>query len=278
MKMLVVADTKKYSRQAAQVAARFAANTWADVTVLGLQKGGLDAPRRELADALAEIQDLFIGPQSPYGTARRTRFKAAEKDFWIAGDVPNEGRKRLQVAVRGGDPLRAVNGQLRRDETDFLVLGASADSEWDGDPRFPQRTADSIACSSLVVKSAGRNKTLVCCMDEADVSQESLEIINQLVTIHDAELKIVGLTGPRGLREEVEKRIAKVLRYYAKRNIRAWVRLVDADELPAFAREASRTGMLGLWLGKKSLLSKIFSKDRLEQLVTAARSSVLILK
>jgi hypothetical protein len=36
--------------------------------------------------------------------------------------------------------------------------------------------------------------------------------------------------------------------------------------------------MIGLWIGKKSLLKKIFSRDLVGRLVNSSRSSVLILR
>ncbi len=274
MKVLVVVDAEEYSRQAARVAARFAINTWADVTILGLQSKSGNGPDSELSRALFGIRGLFLGDDSPYGT-NQDAFQPVQDGAWEM----DGGRKRLRVLIRQGDWLRRVSDQVEQEQPDFLILGTSFDNaEWEGELRFPQKVVASAPCSSLIVKGVNMGNTLVCCLDQASVSQESLEIINQLVTIQEAELKIVGLTGPRGLREKVEERMMQVLRYYAERGVRAWVRLVDEEELPAFAHEASRTGTLGLWLGEQSLLTKIFSKDRLEQLITASESSVVILK
>lgn len=280
MKVLVVVDAEQYSRHAAQVAARFAINTWADVTILGLQeaKSG-DGPDAKLSCALSEIRGLFLNDDSPYGTYTDATFHPVQNGAWETDDAGSGGRKQLKVLIRQGDELRMVSEQVEQEQADFLILGASSDNaEWEGELRFPQKVAASAPCSSLVIKGASMGKTLVCCLDQASVSQESLEIINQLVTIQEADLKIVGLAGPHGLREKVEERMMQVLRYYTERWVRAWVRLVDEEELPAFAHEASRTGTLGLWLGKKSLLTKLFSKDRLEQLIMASESSVVILK
>lgn len=279
MKLLVVVDTEEYSQRAAQVAAQFAMNAWADVTLLAFQASNTDAPRPEVVEALEKTRKRFLGPDSPYGKVGAPRYEAAGAKAWVAEEQPEKGQKRFRTVIRRGDPGRGIIEQVREEEADFLVLGASqTEGEWVGESRLPQKVASGAPCSSLVVKGSGTGNTLTCCLDEAGVSQESLEIINQLVTTHKAELKIVGLTGARGLREKVEERLTEVLRYYATRNIRAWVRLVDAEELPAFARDASRTGMLGIWLGETSLLARIFSKDRLEQLVRSAESSVVILK
>ncbi len=279
MKLLVVVDAEEYSRQAARIAARFAINTWADVTILALQAKNGDTLNARLLDALPEIQCMFLGNDSPFGEYKDTGFQAVSDGTWEMDRTGSDGRKQLKVLVRRGDWLRIVSEQLEQEQADFLFLGASSDKpEWEGELRFPQKVAATVPCSSFVVKGSSMGKTLVCCLDQASVSQESLEIINQLVTIQEAELKIVGLTGPHGLREKVEERMMQVLRYYTERGVRAWVRLVNEEELPAFAHEASKTGTLGLWLGKKSLLTKFFSKDRLEQFITASESSVVILK
>jgi len=284
MKVLVVVDAEEYSLQAARIAARFAINTWADVTILALQAKNEDAPNAKLPDALSKIQCLFLGNDSPYGTYKENAaFHPIKNNAWEMDQAGSNGRKQFRVLIRQGDWLRIVSEQVEQEQADFLILGASAsstsnNSEWDCQLRFPHKVAASAPCSSLVIKGTSMGKTLVCCLDQASVSQESLEIINQLVTIQEAELKIVGLTGPHGLREKVEERMMQVLRYYTERGVRAWVRLVDEEELPVFAHEASKTGTIGLWLGKKSLLTKFFSKDRLEQLITASESSVVILK
>jgi len=280
MKLLLLMDASAYSGRAARVAARFAMNTWAEVTILAPVDGRGAGPTETLTKALAETRGLFLGDDSPYG--RRgggAALRSEGEGLWTMEGSGENGRKPLRILVRRGDALRVVSEQVRRDGTDFVILGASAEAaHWDGDPRFPQRVVSSVPCSSLVIKSDTETKTLVCCLDQAAVSQESLEIINQLVTVYGAELKIVGVVGAKGLRGGLEARMMEVLRYYAERDVRAWVRLVDEAELDAFAREASRTGGLGLWLGERSIIRRIFSKDRLDPLIAASRSSVLVLK
>ena len=117
-------------------------------------------------------------------------------------------------------------------------------------------------------------------MDQAHVSQASLEMINQIVTLHEAELKIIGITGPKGKvgKGDVEAKIAEILKYYSDRQINAWIKLIRLDSLEEYVARASREGMIALWMGEKSLLSKIFSRDLVGKLVQYSQSSVLILR
>ncbi len=278
MKLLVIVDGEEYSRRAAEVAARFAVNTWADVTILGLQASG-DRPEPRLVGVLEGIHRLFLGTDSPYGTELLTATRSIGDGTWeMTRD--DDGRKLLRVIIRHGEDSRVALNQAREDDVDFLIIGSARgnDPQWGGDIRLPQRVVTNASCSSLVVKAGGATTTLACCLDQTRVSQESLEIVNQLVTIHRAELKILGLSRTKERDEKIHATIMEVLRYYAERGIRAWLRLVEPDELPGYARELSRTGMLGLWFGKQSFLRKIFSPNHLEKILEVAESSVLILK
>jgi hypothetical protein len=106
-------------------------------------------------------------------------------------------------------------------------------------------------------------------------------MVNQIVNLHQADLKIVGLTGPKGLPGKeggVEKKMQEILHYYAARKVNTLIKLVDNEDLEAFVERATREGMIALWMGKKSLLGKIFSKDLIGKLVATSNSSALILR
>jgi hypothetical protein len=98
------------------------------------------------------------------------------------------------------------------------------------------------------------------------------------VTLHQADLKLVGLSASKVLKQKVDTKMNDVLNYYSDRGITTWIHVVDADSLNDFIGEIAKKSLVGLWLGKKSFLQKIFSPDRLAQLIKAANSSVLILK
>ncbi|MCJ7685937.1 MAG: hypothetical protein MUO68_16775 [Desulfobacteraceae bacterium] len=66
------------------------------------------------------------------------------------------------------------------------------------------------------MKEEKKGDKIVCYLDHDLVSQQSLEMINQLVTLHKAELEIIDLTRGEGLKAEVEKKMDAILRYYTE--------------------------------------------------------------
>ena len=71
-------------------------------------------------------------------------------------------------------------------------------------------------------------------------SINSLEIINQMVTLYQADLEIVGVSTADGLSGEVDRKMSQILRYYTKNGITALVRSVSQSSLEAFAAQTSR--------------------------------------
>jgi len=280
MKLLVVVDKEQYSEYAAAEAARIAINTWADVTILGIQPGKKDKVGEELASMVEHSRKLFLGEASPYGVGGNDKLEKIGNAAWEMKKPAEQGRKTLEVLIRSGNISDIILDQAGKLEADLLVLGSSKGEnyEWGGEIGLPRKIAAEANCSVLVIKEEKMPESVVCCLDHDNVSQESLEMINQLVTLHDADLKIVGLAGPKGLHENVMGKMNQVLQYYAARNIQAWVKMVAPEELDAFTVKAAESNLLGVWLGKKSLLQKVFSKDRIQQLVSAADSSIIILK
>ncbi len=279
MKMLVVVDSEQYSEVAAREAAGLAVNTWADVVLCGLQehRGVLD---ERLAGMVAACREKFVGEDSPYGPGGPGALQPAGDGRWSL-DAGGVARKRLQVEVRAGGFRETVLRLVDERQIDLVVLGAGGEDcrQWGGDPHLPRKIAAAAPCSVLVVKKEPRaSQTVTCCLDRDQVSQESLELVTQFVTLHQATLEIVGLAGAKGLQEGVEKAMNVILRYYTRQGVQARVRAVVADELAGFAARAAEHGLVALWYGKQSLLKKVFSADRLEQLVAAATHSVLVLK
>jgi hypothetical protein len=119
---------------------------------------------------------------------------------------------------------------------------------------------------------------MVCCLDQEQVSQASLELINQLVTLYQARLEVVGLTEKDNLKAPVEKKMAGILDYYTARSITPWLELVEQQSLPAFINKQARRGVVALWMGKKSILEKVLPRGKVNRLVRASQSSVLILR
>ena len=287
MRILVALDRQTYSAGIVNDVAKLAANTWADVTLLGVQtSGGPVSLKDSLTQALLQYKKVFLSHfaagDSPYSGSSESEIIDAQKGRWVVGGGSQTGRKELSLTIRQGDPTREILAEAEEQESDLIVLGCTggSDCHWDGEPHLPQKIARQAPCSVLVVKEEKRPKRVVCCMDQAHISQESLEMINQIVTLHRADLKIIGLTGPKGLRgnDEAEKKINDIVKYYMSRNIKTWIKLVKTEALAAYAEQASHEGLIALWLGKKSLLKKIFFKDFVDELISTSRSSALILK
>ena len=130
----------------------------------------------------------------------------------------------------------------------------------------------------LVVKKEKEVRRIVCCLDHDRVSQPSLEMINQMVTLHGAGLTLVGIAESLSLKAQVERKMDNILRYYHARNIDPWVELVEMASLEAFIAQESRWGLMALWMGKQSILEKAFPRSKVNKLIKGGDASVLILR
>jgi len=289
MRILIAFDAQSYSAGIVSEVAKLAANTWADVTMLAVQPAaGTAQPDRDLAETLQRYKTAFIdefaGADLPYGRPAGHESFMPKNGGWelSGGEQEGVGRKQLTVKIRGGDAVKEILAEAREQESDLIVLGCTTglDCQWEGEIELPQKIAKRATCSVLVIKEKKLPDTIICCLDQAHVSQASLEMINQVVTLHQAELKIIGLTNPKGTigKGDVEGKMAEILKYYADRQISAWIKLVQLDALEEYVARASREGMIALWMGEKSLLGKIFSRNLVGKLVNYSRSSVLILR
>lgn len=291
MKILIAVDDNLYSMYALGEAARLAANTWPDVTLLAVEgevPSGLDeedgTPQEELHPRTATLRDY------------RGEFLSSLDEFaGLYGDVPAEpgfaevgrgvleegmsgGRKALRLRLRKGDPVKAVLAEAREEQCDLVVLGCGRSGGWGRDGDVPGRVAEGAECSVLVIKEERKPEKVSCILDHAYISQQSLEMINQLVTLHGVDLEVAGVLKNGELREEVERKMGEVLDYYLERDVRALVKVVDASALGSFLSLGSRTDLMALWLGPKSGLQRFFSRDHVAELVKGALSSVLILR
>ena len=283
MKILIAMDTNPYSTGIINDAAKLAANTWADVTMLITRsptatQAGVD---KTLTDALLQAQKVFFASglqgEMPYPKLTAKQLTKSADNIWRAS---GRAAKELTMTIRLADPAKAILTEAREGQHDLIILGCGSDSQWQNEMDLPQRVARDADCSVLVIKETKKPEKIGCCLDQTHVSQESLEMINQIVTLHQADLKIVGLTGPKGLpgKGEVEKKMQEVLNYYTSRQINTLVKLVDGADLEEYAARATREGMIALWMGKKSLLGKLFPRDVVAKLLATSRSSVLILR
>ncbi len=281
MRIIAALDTKSYSEEIISEVAKLAANTWADLTLLGVQPGNKE-PDQALVDAMARYKDYILSSMeepSPYAQLAISDLKEIGPGRW---QVSSRGRKELSVTIRGGDARKEILAEAQEREADLIMLGCTRgiDCIWEGEPNLPQRVARDAPCSVLVIKSSRTPSQIVSFLDQTSVSQESLEMVNQMVTVHDAGLKIVGLKTPKGVvgKGDVEKKMVEILKYYNEKNISAWIMMVDNDKLEEYVAQSTKEGMVALWMGKESLLSKIFSRGLIEKLISNTQSSVLILR
>lgn len=298
MRILVAVDQNPYSAHAVGEVARLAANTWADVTLLGVQAKTVSKSRsRGSATALWDMDDAplpdalrgyredflgyFKGEDCPY-VQREFGYELIEvrKGIWEELYVSKSAKKDLRARIRIGNPVKEILAESHEEDSDLIVLGCNGENgcAWESRMMVPQKVANEASCSVLVAKKEKKVRRIVCCLDHDRVSQESLEMINQLVTLHQAKLEIVGFTGDEGLKSEVEKKMDSILKYYTARDIEPWIELVEISSLGSFISQEARWGLMALWMGKKSILEKVFPRSKVNRLIRGSESSVLILR
>ncbi len=293
MRILVAVDQHPYSAHVVKDVAELAANTWADVTLLGVGSKATEIGR---ASNLAEIihplkqkvknyrrnfLDHFAKEDSPYEKRSCAyEFVEVNRGVWEELYVCRGHRKDLKVVLRSGNPVKEILAQSQEDGSDLIAIGChkNGDCQWKGAVNLPQKVANSASCSVLVVKQEKQIHKLVCCLDQDNISQGSIEMINQMVTLYQTELEIVGLTDGKGMKPMVEKNLDAILKYYNARKIKAWIKLVDVASLASFISKEANRSMMALWMGEHSLLSKMFSKGKVGKLIQGSESSVLLLR
>ncbi|MBU2490484.1 MAG: universal stress protein [Proteobacteria bacterium] len=288
MRILVALGGTPYSAPVIREAAKLAYNTWADVTLLAVgpqTSGAGKTPDPRLAGELSTYKEDFlrrIRDEEALYPSGATECAWEKTGPWAWEQICKGavGRKDLKLRIRQGVAGKLILEEAKKMGSDLILLacGKGTGCAWEGDSGAAARVVSSAPCSVLAVKEEKDPSMIVCCLDNANVSQESLELINQLVTIHHAELGIVGLTEAKGIKSEVDREMAQVLKYYSDRNVRAWVKMVETSVFADFVDESAEKDLVALWMGRPSLLDKIFSRQRLGKLVSSTRSSILILR
>ncbi len=297
MKILVAVDQYDYSRHAVDEVAKLAANTWANITLFGVQPKRAVGTRRAaelkivqatdgpLPEALftlhREFLSYFDGRECPYAPANaHEKLTEVHKGVFELAEGSGAARKKLTIRMRIGNPANEILSEAKEEESDLIVLGCDHTnaSGWENAASVPRKIAGSALCSVLVVKKKRDVQRIVCCLDHDRISQPSLEMINQMVTLHKAPLTIVGLTDHQALKTEVEKKMDKILRYYHARQIDPWIELVEISALESFIARETRWGLLALWMGKQSILTKALPRSKVNQLIKGGDASVLILR
>ncbi|MEJ2638186.1 MAG: universal stress protein [Desulfosarcinaceae bacterium] len=294
MKILVALDTNSQSSFVVGEVARLASNTWADVTLLGIESETspdakpLSANQRinaahPLAQSLRDYRALFLSQikaeESPYAeTVFDHKWVAVDSHLWEDLKVCRGARKQLTTRIRPGNPTRAVLAEVKQYPCDLIVIGSALDGDRGEIGRLSKKVIHEADTSVLVVAKTKHPRRIVACLDHDLVTQHSLEIINQMVTLFQADLEIVGVSTADGLSGEVDRKMSQILKYYAKSGIKALVRSVPRSSLEAFAAQASRENLVALWLGRQSLLHRIISPKGVDRLLDTSDYSLLILR
>lgn len=282
MRIIAAVDNKEYSKGIIDTVARIASNTWSDLTLLGVQSSR-KTPDSELLNAINVYKEKIFstaGPDGPYESFSFSNIEQNERGAW---EVSSSGRKNFRISIQAGDAAKLITEEAERTQADLLVLGCTGgmDCEWDGEFNLPQKVVKNARCSVLVIKNSFKTDQVISFLDQTNVSQESLEMINQLVTVNNAGLKIVGLNNPKkGVlgKGDVEGKMVEIIKYYNEKGISAWIKLVDSSKLEEYVAKSTREGMVALWMGKESFLGKIFSSSLVDKLITYSHSSILILR
>jgi nucleotide-binding universal stress UspA family protein len=300
MKILLGLDDQQYSEYVVKQIAVLAANTWADVTLLTFvderPKGVLrfedftaHAPYPSnafppKAQMLRRYWKLFLDqcpPDAPY-FEESVQFHLVEvkERTYEEIKVIRPRRKELRLRLREGPPSECIVTEANEGGYDLVVLGCAKGDGcvWEEHPDVPQRVVNECNCSVMVLNEERRIKNLLCCLDQATVSQESLELINQLATVHEAELLLMGLTKGKAIKYDVDQELWRVEKYYSSRGIKTMVQLMDVAEMEDYLRRDARPDLLALWMGRRSLIGRFFPKGWVGEVVSKSPCSVIVLR
>jgi nucleotide-binding universal stress UspA family protein len=291
MKILLAVDHNPYSTHAVNQVAKLAANTWANVSILSVRsrdEAKKTTPGKN-ADSLAgppfSHRETFLShfdqKDCPYASsAGNEKFVEVEKGIFETAGETGSIRKKLTLRMRTGDPGKEILSEAAAMESDLIVLGCDVENgcAWDNGAGVPKKVVHGAGCSVLLAKGEKNVRRIICCLDHDRVSQASLEMINQTVTLHGAQLTIVGLADSDHLKPEVENKLGSVLDYYHLRGIDPWIELVTLSALDDFIAREARWGLMALWMGKHSILEKALPKSKVNKLIKGSDTSVLILR
>jgi nucleotide-binding universal stress UspA family protein len=291
MKILFAADDQPYSAYALKVVTRLALNTWADVTIVGV---GAAPPGRETAASEAEepllqslhqyrqafLQDAEEG-LAPYALSDyRYEWVALRGSRWEELLVARGRKKDLKVLIRVGSAPQEILAEAQAEESDLIVLGCSQGEQclWGGRSPVPQRVVNDADCSVLLVKEEQPITRILACLDQSYISQDSLEMINQIATLHGAELELIGLSSEGGMKKDVYRRLIEIGDYYEDRQIKVSTRLTEVAEFENTVAGELKQDLLALFMGKKSLLDRFFPRDWVGRFVGKCPTSVLVMR
>ena len=149
---------------------------------------------------------------------------------------------------------------------------------WEDAGDVPLKVAKDASCSVLVIKEDKKVNKVLCCLDHDNISQESLEMVSQMVTLFHADLDIVVLIDGEDVRQKIEKKLSWLIDYYSARKIFPCIELVKLKSLETFVSQQARWGLMAMWMGEKSILERVFPSSKVSRLLKANESSVLLLR
>jgi nucleotide-binding universal stress UspA family protein len=290
MKILFAADEQPYSAYALTEVTRLALNTWADVTIVGVTAAGGPEPDAEpdqpLLATLQRYREVFLESAvseglAPYALGNyRYEWVPLRGGRWEEMLVARGAKKDLKVLLRAGAAAQEILAEAREEESDLIVLGCAKGEQclWGDHSPVPQRVVNDADCSVLLVKEEQPITRIVACLDQSYISQDSLEMINQIATLHGAQLELIGLSSEGGLKKDVYRRLIEIGDYYEDRQIQVATRLTEVAEFENTVAKELQQDLLALWMGKRSLLDRFFPRDWVGRFVGKCPSSVLVMR
>jgi len=267
MKILFAADEHPYSSDALPQVARLGENTWADIKLLGVSNQSQD-----MADIVGgyhkKLSEYFDPGISPY------------LQFSSEGDRKNTIKKQIITRTVKGNPTKQILEEAKNDSADLIVIGCSTQKNyiWENEGEVPLKVARDAECSVLVIKEEKKINRVLTCLDHDNISQKSLEMVSQMVTLFKADLDIVVLNEGENVEEKIENKLSWLINYYSARDIFPCIELVKLTSLETFVSRQARWGLMAMWMGKKSILERVFPSNKVSRLLKANASSVLLLR
>jgi nucleotide-binding universal stress UspA family protein len=288
MKILFAGDEHPYSAYALNEVIRLATNTWADVTLLAVAPAEAAAKITEdqaLAQALHRYREAFLngagGEGSPYALGNwQYEWLPLKGGQWEELLVNRGAKKDVTVRLRVGNEAQEILAEAREEESDLIVLGCTKGGQciWQGAALVPQKVVNDADCSVLLVKEEQPVNRILACLDQSYISQDSLEMINQMATINQAQLELVGLSQEGSMKKDVYRRLIEIGDYYEDRQIKVSTRLTEIADFENFIDQELQQDLLALFMGKKSLLDRFFPRDWAGRFVSKCQSSVLVMR
>ena len=287
MKILFAGDEHPYSKFALKEVLRLAMNTWADVTMMAVAPGEATTPQPDLPliQTLQGYRDLFLKSSeaegSPYARKQwRHEWLPLKNGVWEELLVCRGDKRDVRVCFRAGNVAQEIVAEARDEETDLLILGCTMGQEclWQKASPIPQKVVSDADCSVLLVKEEQSLNRILACLDQSYISQESLEMINQMATIHQAEVQLIGLSQSGDMKKDVYRRLIEIGDYYEDRQIKVNTQLTDIADFESFVSNELKQDLLALWMGRKSLLDRFYPRDWVGRFVSKCQTSVLVMR